>query len=210
MSRLLRQAWYLGARLLDEAHAGFDSIALGALLKATTGRWPRQVRADGLPRIRLHPSATLDIGTGVRLISRYGLNAVGGQQRVILWVGPSGYLSIGDRSGMSHTTIVCLKRIDIGRGVMIGGGATIVDSDFHALPLGPETFGKAPVTLPVTIEDDVFIGARTTILKGVTIGRGAVVGAASVVTASIPPYEVWAGNPARRIGSALKARRVAG
>jgi acetyltransferase-like isoleucine patch superfamily enzyme len=210
MSRLLRRAWYVGARLLDEAHAGVDSIALGALLKATTGRWPRQIRADGFPRIRLHASATLEMGTGVRLISRYGLNAVGGQQRVILWVGPSGHLSIGDQSGMSHATIVCLKRIDIGRGVMIGGGAMIVDSDFHALPLGPETFGKAPVTLPVTIEDDVFIGARTMILKGVTIGRGAVVGAASVVTASIPAYEVWAGNPARRIGAAMKTRRVAG
>ncbi len=50
---------------------------------------------------------------------------------------------------------------------------------------------------PVVIEDDVWIGSRVTILPGVTIGRGSVVGAAAVVTKDVPPYSVVAGNPAK-------------
>lgn len=51
----------------------------------------------------------------------------------------------------------------------------------------------------VTIEEDAFIGCNVTICSAVTIGKGAIVGAGSVVTKDIPPYQVWAGNPARYI-----------
>lgn len=50
---------------------------------------------------------------------------------------------------------------------------------------------------PVVIEDDVWIGLRVTILPGVTIGKGSVIGASAVVTKSVPPYSVVAGNPAK-------------
>lgn len=53
----------------------------------------------------------------------------------------------------------------------------------------------------VTINSDVWIGAGVTVLSGVTIGVGAVVGAGSVVTHDIPPYEIWAGNPAKKLRS---------
>ncbi len=53
------------------------------------------------------------------------------------------------------------------------------------------------VNLPVVVEDDVWIGVRVTLLKGVRIGRGSVIGAGSVVTKSIPPYSVAVGNPCR-------------
>ena len=53
--------------------------------------------------------------------------------------------------------------------------------------------------LGVFIEDDVWVGTRAVILHGVTIGRGSIVGAGSVVTKSVPPYAVVAGNPARII-----------
>jgi maltose O-acetyltransferase len=55
---------------------------------------------------------------------------------------------------------------------------------------------------PIVIEDDAWIGFNSTILKGVTIGRGAVVGAATVVTKDIPAYAIVAGNPAKIIGHA--------
>lgn len=51
----------------------------------------------------------------------------------------------------------------------------------------------------VIIEDEVFIGMNTIICNSVKIGRGAIIGAGSVVTKDIPPYEVWAGNPAKFI-----------
>lgn len=49
----------------------------------------------------------------------------------------------------------------------------------------------------VIIEDDVWIGSRVTILPGVKIGRGSIIGAAAVVTKDVPPYSVVAGNPAK-------------
>lgn len=52
---------------------------------------------------------------------------------------------------------------------------------------------------PVIIGDNVFIGAHSTILKGVTVGNNSIVGACSVVTRSIPENEIWGGNPAKFI-----------
>ena len=56
----------------------------------------------------------------------------------------------------------------------------------------------------VHIEDDVFIGLNVCICSSVTIGKGAIIGAGSVVTKDIPPYQVWAGNPARYIKDRAK------
>lgn len=51
----------------------------------------------------------------------------------------------------------------------------------------------------ISIGPDVWIGANATVMSGVTIGTGAVIGAGSIVTKDVPPYEIWAGNPARKI-----------
>lgn len=205
MTSTFRSLWYVWARCTDELLAAIGSAAVRLWLAAIAGQSPRRIRVDGAPRIRLHPRGTLSIGEDVRMISRYGLNAVGGHDPVTLWIGPDASLSIGNRSGLSHATIVCLGKIEIGNDVLIGGGARIFDSDFHALH-STTAFGRQVATLPVKIEDEAFIGAHATILKGVTIGRGAVIGAASVVTGNVPPNEVWAGNPARRIRAAMTAR----
>lgn len=58
---------------------------------------------------------------------------------------------------------------------------------------------KCKNNAPVVIEDNVFIGARSIILKGVTIGENSIVGAGSVVTRSIPSNQIWGGNPAKFI-----------
>jgi maltose O-acetyltransferase len=83
---------------------------------------------------------------------------------------------------------------------MMGPRVTILTQN-HAFsdPERPMNEQGAAEVAPVTIEDDVWIGMATIILPGVTIGTGAVVGAGSVVTRSIPPYAVSAGNPARVI-----------
>lgn len=89
---------------------------------------------------------------------------------------------------------VCPELIQIGNHVAITSGARILTHFFD-----PNTPGVYFKRGKVIIEDDVFIGLNVVICSSVRIGRGAVVGAGSIVTKDIPPYEVWAGNPAHLI-----------
>ena len=113
-------------------------------------------------------------------------------------------VEIGNNVGISSSTIVARCSIKIGDNVKIGGGTYILDSDFHSLD--PEirasdrlTDAATAKSAPVEIRENAFIGARSMILKGVTVGRNSVVGAGSVVVRSVPDNQVWAGNPARFI-----------
>lgn len=84
--------------------------------------------------------------------------------------------------------------IYIGNHVAITSGAKILT---HYLD--PNKKGRIFRLGEVHIEDDVFIGLNVIICNSVTIGKGSIIGAGSVVTKDIPPYQVWAGNPARFI-----------
>jgi acetyltransferase-like isoleucine patch superfamily enzyme len=101
--------------------------------------------------------------------------------------------SIGDR-----TEIHCGDSITIGDRVIISWDCNILDRDYHSVN------GDKEKTRPVTIGDDVWIGCRAIILKGVSIGNGAVVAAGSVVTKDVPEFTLVAGNPAH------PKRRVSG
>lgn len=82
------------------------------------------------------------------------------------------------------------------------GGTCVYTTDFHSLdPKVRQTNRdlKERKSAPVIIEENVFIGAHCTILKGVTIGKNSIIGAGSVVTKSVPANEIWAGNPAKFI-----------
>lgn len=123
-----------------------------------------------------------------------------GGGKTVLYVNNGASLIIGSNIGISNSTICAKSGISIGNNVTIGAGASILDSDFH--PLDPEARkkgGEGTISLPICIQDNVFIGANATILKGVTIGSGAVIGACSVVTRNVPAGEIWAGNPAKFI-----------
>lgn len=96
-----------------------------------------------------------------------------------------------------------LMGIKIGDKVTFGPGVTIMGGNHNINEVGQYIFDvyiKRPGDdLPVTIEDDVWIGANAIILKGVTIGRVAVVGAGAVVTKDVKPYEIVGGNPCRHL-----------
>jgi len=92
-----------------------------------------------------------------------------------------------------NTVLVAEQQIEIGRNCRISWDVVIMDSDLHPLPGGKIS------TAPVVIEDDVWIGCRAIILKGVRIGRGSIIAAGAVVTKDVPPYTVAGGVPARII-----------
>ena len=113
-------------------------------------------------------------------------------------------LILGDNIGISQTALIASGAdIIIGNNVLMGGGIKIYSSDFHSLDYmhrrSVDTDKKNKKASPIHIGNDVFIGAGTTILKGVTIGDRCIIGAGSVVTKSIPSDEIWAGNPAKFI-----------
>ncbi len=114
---------------------------------------------------------------------------------VRLEIGPAGNLTIGNGTYLNRNTlIVCEDHVEIGENCKIAWDVIIMDSDLH--PINEQS---PIVNKPVHIEDQVWIGCRSIILKGVTIGHGAVIAAGSVVTKSIPPRTVYGGSPAKLI-----------
>lgn len=103
-------------------------------------------------------------------------------------------LAIGDGCYINYGTNISARAgVTIGSNVAIGQYSIIMDDDYHS-PIDHRRAGKRA---PIVIEDDAWLGARVIVLRGAHIGRGAVIGANSVVTGSIPPYSVAVGSPAR-------------
>lgn len=164
-------------------------------------------RFRGLPWVRVGgKGSSIRIGKNFRAVSKIRFNSFGIIQRVVLrTVRPGATIEIGDNVGISGCTISASRAIKIGDNVLIGSGVAIVDQDAHPIDPDDRRNGVGIINAaPIIIEDDVFIGARAIVLKGVTIGRGSVIGAGSIVTKDIPPFSIAAGNPARVIGSSKK------
>jgi acetyltransferase-like isoleucine patch superfamily enzyme len=124
---------------------------------------------------------------------------------VRLEVGPVGTIRIGKGTYINRNSVVVAETlVDIGRNCRIAWDVVIMDSDLHPLPDG------RPDARPVTIEENVWIGCRSIILKGVRIGTGAVVAAGAVVTKDVPPRTVVGGVPARVLRDMRPADEVAG
>lgn len=125
-------------------------------------------------------------------------------------LGEKGTCTVGDFTLLNGALIMVEERIEIGSHCLISWNVGIADSDFH--PIDPaqrrqDSFALAAYykdrpprpkirSVPVIIRDNVWIGMNAVILKGVTIGENSVVAAGSVVTKSVPPNVVVAGNPA--------------
>lgn len=121
-----------------------------------------------------------------------------------------GNISVGDHVyfGVGTRVLTTQAQLKIGSYVMFGPGVTIITGDHRMDVLGKymtqlTDADKLPENdMDVVIEDDVWVGANATILKGVTIGCGSVIAAGSLVTKSCPPYSLVGGVPAK----VLKAR----
>jgi acetyltransferase-like isoleucine patch superfamily enzyme len=133
-------------------------------------------------------------------------NIIGSGSSSSIMIGKNANLEIGKDVGFSNSTICCREEISIGNHTIIGGNCKIWDTDFHPTSIEQRTIDidSNAKTSPIHIGQYVFIGADSTIMKGVNIGDFAVVGAGSVVRTNIPENEVWAGNPAVFVKKLLK------
>ena len=149
-----------------------------------------------------------EIGSRVRVLGRPtvvtdGSMRVGERTKLVstvatleLVAGEGGVLDIGERGFINFgCSIVAMSRVTIGARVLIGPHCMIMDTAFHNIepdrrldPVEPE---------PITIGENVWLGARVIVLPGVTIGDDSVIGIGSVVTQDIPPGSVAVGVPAR-------------
>ena len=114
---------------------------------------------------------------------------------------PASRIEFGDGAQINNNAFIKSEGpgIRIGARALLGSQVTIYDSDFHDLRAGRRRDGRQRMAA-VELGEDVFIGDRVLILKGVRIGAHAVIGAGSVVTSPIPEGTIAAGNPARVIG----------
>jgi acetyltransferase-like isoleucine patch superfamily enzyme len=160
-------------------------------------------RLLGKTKFILKPNSSLIIGNKVFIVSGNTINPLGRNIISCLRVDEGAILKIGNNVGMSCVSIWSSKKIIIGDNVKLGGDVMIFDSDMHSLDYverrNYETDAVNAKKQPIIIGNDVFIGTRSIITKGVQIGDRSIVASGSIVVKNIPKDEIWGGNPAKFI-----------
>lgn len=164
--------------------------------------------AQELATAKLYLHAVDECGEGIRTLGKPRVENLGRMRigdgtllrsinvPVELATGPEGTLDIGKQVRLNYgVSVAAMGSVRIGDRVRIGPYVMILDTEFH----GTYDRDAMPAPKPVIIEDDVWIGAKATILPGVTVGRGSIVGVSSVVSSDVPPYTVVLGIPARPV-----------
>ncbi|GIJ36041.1 acyltransferase [Verrucosispora sp. WMMD703] len=148
-------------------------------------RYPRLQLGAGVEirgRIRLRRGVRVSIGAHTRL------------NKLVRFAGP-GEVRVGADCLLNATWIGTWTSVTIGDRCLLSD-CELLDNDFHNL--APDRRHDPPTAAtraPITVEDNVWIGAHALVMKGVRIGRDSVVGAATVVRADVPPGVVVIGNP---------------
>ena len=182
----------------------FDSVWVPLWLRLIGVRSGSGCRFAGLPVVRLASGSRISLGRNVLVNSRHTSNQAGlPHPTIFAALEDNSSIEVGEGTGISGASIVARSAIKIGQRVLVGAGVCIWDTDFHPLDATSrrEHSTRGARYALILIEDEVFIGARSIILKGVTIGLGAVIGAGSVVTKDVNSGDIVAGNPARVVGS---------
>lgn len=170
---------------INEIISEVIKILRGMLFKKKFNKCGKLLRVSKKVRV-LRKNCNIEIGHKVQLYREVKLSAWGTDQKSYIKIGNN--TSIGDR-----TEIHSGKEVIIGNDCNISWDVVIMDRDYHKLNSQKEIYK------PVHIKDKVWIGCKAVIVKGVTIGEGAVVAAGSVVTKDVPCNTLVAGNPAKVI-----------
>jgi acetyltransferase-like isoleucine patch superfamily enzyme len=165
----------------------FWRVAVGLM----GGRLGPGARIYGGARISgMNTGSRIEIGPHLRLL-RFA---------VVNTVLPSAKIVIGEWVHIGESSMVTAgQSVEIGDDVIIGPRTIIVDADHACKDVHQPIRTQGLVTKPIRIEQGVWLGGHVNVLKSVTIGRRAIVGAGSTVTRDIPPYAVAVGVPARVI-----------
>jgi len=132
-------------------------------------------------------------------VNMYGCS-IGDETKIGTFVEIQGRATVGKRVKISSHTFIC-EGVTIEDNVFIGHGVMFIN-DYYPRSTNPDGSIQTSedwVCVPTLIRRGASIGSNATILCGVTVGEGAIVGAGSVVTKDVPPFMIVAGNPAREL-----------
>lgn len=197
MSKIDRIRWELST-LIARTRLKAKGVGLG--------KSPRML---GQPIVTRYATSEITIGNRWVATSSSRGTALGVRGPVILRTMCDGAeLKIGDDVGMSGAVICAATLVKIGSRCLLGADCMVIDTDFHNHSTVdsngvPRRYSKPDwpaISSPIEIGDDVFLGARSIVCKGVSIGDGAIVAAASVVTRDVPAGAIMAGAPAKIVG----------
>ena len=164
---------------------GVWRLFLAKIYLSNCNRVGRFVSVNGKPLIR--KQGIIQFDDEVRVWSTIN--------RAKVFVDKGGFLKVGKNSRINGVHISVSNEVVIGQNVRMAPYTVIMDNDYHDINNHFSEGAKSPII----IKDNVWLALRSTVLKGVTIGEGAVVAAGAVVTKDVPPYTVVAGVPAKVI-----------
>ncbi len=170
------------------------------IIKAWRIECGKNVRFIGRTIIRSYDKYGIVIGDNCRFLAGTENNLVGLTNPSVICAAKGARIIIGNDVGCSSVVMHARSSIRIGNYVNIGGNVKILDHDFHPLAWEsrrPPQKDDEIRSLPIVIEDDVFVGTNAIILKGTIIGARSIVAAGSVVFGmNVPPDSLVKGNPA--------------
>lgn len=181
-NKIYKLIYTLSTTFISKMYLNFGGIKYG-----------KHIKFRGIAIVERFQCSTIRIGDNCTFNSSSRFNFRGINHPCIIQTGkPGAKIVIGNHCGFSGVSIVADKEVVIEDNVTVGANAIIGDRDDHS-----DIYASEP--RPVHIGKNVWIGMNATIMKGVTIGEYAIIGAGAIVTKDVPPYAIVAGVPAKII-----------
>ena len=183
----------------NNTFAIFSTLRLRIMLTLNNIPHGKGVSTYGRTYFNRRPLSRITLGDNVKFRSAFYSNLIGiNHPCMISTLDKNAVIEIGSGCGISGAIIGAAEKIILGKDVLVGANTLITDTDWHYIH--PD-LRKTPggLTKPVIIEDNVWLGINSVVLKGVHIGKNTVIGANSVVIKDIPANVIAGGNPCKVI-----------